>query len=158
MHRPKEWMRDTSFGIVRPDPGSYSVTVQRLFSLFPGGWAGVALLLLRASVSATLIVDGAVRSSPGTSSWVLAGIIVPVFLLLPGLLTPYVCVASCLFQLGVMFFRGELSTGGEHGFHLLVSALNTAILAFLGPGAYSIDARVFGRRILKLPPIGGGRH
>ena len=158
MHGPKEWMRDTSFGIVRPDAGAYSVTVQRLFSLFPGGWAGVALLLLRASVSATLIVDVAARGSPGTSSWVLAGIIVPVLFLLPGLLTPYVCAASSLFQLGLMFFRGGLSTGGEHGFHLLVSALNTAILAFLGPGAYSIDSRVFGRRVLKLPPIGGGRH
>jgi uncharacterized membrane protein YphA (DoxX/SURF4 family) len=118
----------------------------------------MALLLLRASVSATLIVDGAARSNPGMSYWVQAGVLAPVFFLLPGVLTPYVCGASCLFQIGVIFFRGEFSTGAEHGFHLLVSALNTAILAFLGPGAYSIDARVFGRRVLKLPPTGEGRR
>jgi hypothetical protein len=117
--------------------------------MFPAGWVGAALVLLRASVCATLIVDAAARCSSGTSSWLLTGFLLPVFSLLAGLLTPHVCVVSCLFQLAVFLF-----TGGHDAFHLLISALNTAVLAVLGPGAYSIDARLFGRRILTLDPSG----
>jgi len=125
------------------------VTVQRLFSMFPAGWAGAALVLLRASICATLIADGAARFSPGIPSWLLPGILVQVFFLLAGLFTPHVCVASCLFQLGACFF-----TSGYEAFHLLISTINTAVLAVLGPGAYSIDARLFGRRILTLDSSG----
>jgi hypothetical protein len=46
----------------------------------------------------------------------------------------------------------ELVTGGTNEFHLAVSILNAAILAVLGPGAYSVDARIFGRRILDVTP------
>ena len=123
------------------------MTVQRLFSMFPAGWAGAALVLLRASVCATLIVDVAARCSSGTSSWLLAGVLLPVLFLLSGLLTPYVCVVSCLFQFTVLLF-----TGGHDAFHSFISILNTAVLGVLGPGAYSIDARLFGRRILTLGP------
>jgi hypothetical protein len=46
----------------------------------------------------------------------------------------------------------ELVIGGANEFHLAISILNAAILAVLGPGAYSIDARIFGRRILDVTP------
>jgi uncharacterized membrane protein YphA (DoxX/SURF4 family) len=118
--------------------------------MFPAGAAGAALLLLRASVAATLIVDGTSVGSPIGSAWVLKAAIALVFFLLLGLLTPYASVLTCLFQLGAL-----LCTGWDHGFHLFVSAVNSAVLAILGPGAWSIDARVFGRRIVRLPPVTG---
>ncbi|MGD0796884.1 MAG: hypothetical protein ABR910_04090 [Acidobacteriaceae bacterium] len=34
---------------------------------------------------------------------------------------------------------------------LVNSILEGAILAVLGPGAYSVDSRIFGRRLLTLP-------
>jgi len=115
--------------------------------MFPAGWAGAALVLLRVSVCATLIADGAACCGSGAPSWLLNGVLVPVFFVLVGLFTPYVCFVCCLFQLSVFFFSGAF-----HPFHLLISALNAAVLAVLGPGAYSIDARIFGRRIVTLDP------
>ena len=36
-------------------------------------------------------------------------------------------------------------------FHLVISILISAALAILGPGAYSVDARIFGRKLLTVP-------
>jgi len=41
---------------------------------------------------------------------------------------------------------------GQSGFSLAIAALDSAVLAVLGPGAYSIDARIFGWRTLTVPP------
>jgi hypothetical protein len=43
-------------------------------------------------------------------------------------------------------------TGGQEIFHLVISILISAALAILGPGAYSVDARIFGRKLLRVPP------
>lgn len=65
-----------------------------------------------------------------------------------GFLTPYCAALCCLIQMGVFFL-----TGGDHSrIHLAISILNSGVLALLGPGAYSIDARIFGRRLLYFPP------
>jgi uncharacterized membrane protein YphA (DoxX/SURF4 family) len=42
-------------------------------------------------------------------------------------------------------------TGGQDIFHLVISILISAALAILGPGAYSVDARIFGRKLLTVP-------
>jgi hypothetical protein len=39
-------------------------------------------------------------------------------------------------------------TGGQDIFHLVISILISAALAILGPGAYSVDALIFGRKLL----------
>ena len=46
-----------------------------------------------------------------------------------------------------------LAAGGDLGaaVTVLVFALNALALALLGPGAYSLDARRFGRRLVVLP-------
>lgn len=55
-----------------------------------------------------------------------------------GFLTPYCAAGSCLLELVL------LATTGSNRFQLGMSALTAAATMVLGPGAYSIDARLFG--------------
>jgi uncharacterized membrane protein YphA (DoxX/SURF4 family) len=115
--------------------------------MFPTGTAGAALLLLRISVATTLVVDGTGHWALMNSFWMLPAFLLPALFLCIGFLTPYASILCCLIQLAVL-----LLTGGENGFHLAISILNSGIVGLLGPGAYSIDAYLFGRRILNVPP------
>ena len=62
-------------------------------------------------------------------------------LLLVGFITPVVAVVVGLFDLA-------LALSIQDGVELLVL---TAVIALLGPGAFSIDARLFGRREVFIP-------
>jgi hypothetical protein len=123
--------------------------VQRLFSMFPTGTAGAALLVLRVLATATLLVDGTAHWALVTSFWIFLAFALPAIGLCLGLLAPYCSVFCCLIQMGVL-----LVTGGQNEFHLIVSILTSATVAMLGPGAYSIDARLFGRKLLTVPRRG----
>lgn len=114
--------------------------------MFPAGMAGVALLLLRASVAATLVANVIPHGPFVPSFGTIAITSLPVILMIGGFLTPYACFFACLIQLSVM-----LGGNGANVFHLMISMLNSGILAGLGPGAFSVDARVFGRRIVIFP-------
>ena len=116
--------------------------LQKLFSAFPAGWPGVGLLLLRMLVGVSLIVQTVAQvgsselSAPG---WVLAALLVlGASCLLLGFVTPVVAVLIALASLA--------STTQK----LDTVVLSTAI-ALLGPGAFSIDARMFGRREILIP-------
>ena len=115
--------------------------------MFPSGRAGVALLLLRVAAATTLIVDGMANWASVTSFWILIVFLLPAFSLIVGLLTPYGAMVCGLVQMVVLF-----KTGGCNGFHLAMSILTSGAVALLGPGAYSVDARMFGRQILSVPP------
>jgi uncharacterized membrane protein YphA (DoxX/SURF4 family) len=74
--------------------------------------------------------------------------------LLFGVLTP---VASVVLGLGVVGIRFSiLAAPVQNLFDQRLSAVLTAIIAaaivFLGPGAFSVDARLFGRREIIIPP------
>lgn len=115
--------------------------------MFPSGMAGIALLFLRLSVTATMLLDGTTVGSQPPSAWILAVIIVTAIFLLIGLLTPYNSVLCCLLELRLL---ASASAGDE--FHIVMSVLNGIILAILGPGAISLDSRIFGRRLVSLSP------
>jgi len=115
--------------------------------MFPTGTAGVALFALRISVAGTLVVDGTAHWSLVTSSWILVEYVLPASFLLLGLLTPYFSVLSALIQIHVL-----ITAGGNDQFHLITSILSSGILAMLGPGAYSVDAHLFGRKLISFPP------
>jgi uncharacterized membrane protein YphA (DoxX/SURF4 family) len=115
--------------------------------MFPAGAAGVALFALRASVIASLLVDCYVHGSQANSTWVFVGPGITALLLCLGLFTPYCSVFCALLETAFLVRHGS-----SDEFHLAVNLLNSLILALLGPGAYSIDARIFGRRRLILPP------
>ena len=70
-------------------------------------------------------------------------------LLVVGFLTPAVSVTACLFELTRLFSAGS----DDWRFSLLVSLI-AASMALLGPGAYSMDSRLFGRRVIVIPPAG----
>lgn len=78
----------------------------------------------------------------GSSGWLMTILVLTgaVFLLL-GFLTPIVVLALGVMSLGVAFTLDEFIE-----FVVLI-----AVVALLGPGAYSIDARLFGRREVFIP-------
>jgi hypothetical protein len=115
--------------------------------MFPTGMAGVALVILRISGAATLVVDGAGHWSLATPTWALLGIAGPALLLVLGFLTPYCAGICCLVEISAFFLAGS-----HDQYRLIIDLMNYASLAILGPGAYSIDARIFGRRLLTVPP------
>ena len=114
--------------------------------MFPTGTAGAALFLLRISVAATLLANGIGHWAPATPFWILLVFAVSAMFLALGLLTPYFAAMSGFMQLGIFITAGSVGQA-----HVWTSMLDSFVLAVLGPGAYSIDARLFGRRLLTVP-------
>lgn len=117
--------------------------LQRLFSTFANGWPGVGLLLLRLATAGALFycTIGQLKTTYQLVSIVpqAIGVGAGIFLLV-GLWTPVTGTVVAAAELWIM-----LSRGGESWILLLLAALG-ASLAMIGPGAWSIDARLFGRR------------
>jgi hypothetical protein len=111
--------------------------------MFPAGAAGVALLLLRFSVATMLVTNAVTSEDPTFHMWELAGLSLLVASLCLGVFTPVSSVLSCSVEIVALSDLRELGVT-----HLIVSILITASLAMLGPGAYSVDARMFGRRLV----------
>jgi putative oxidoreductase len=126
--------------------------LQRLFSTFAGGWPGVGLLLLRLLTAAAFIYFGiaSVLSAPPSRIVALESVGMGAgLLLLIGLWTPVAGALGAIVKLciaGSRFF----SHSGEPVFPI-VHAVLAAILAMLGPGVWSIDARLFGRKRIDFP-------
>ena len=119
------------------------VSVQRLFSMFPNGWPGRGLLLLRIVSGILLINDGVTGLLEGPPS---AGIIrlfletAAGMLLFVGLWTPVTGILVVIVELWSVLSRsGDLR-------NCVALATFGAALAMLGPGVRSIDARLFGRK------------
>ena len=64
-----------------------------------------------------------------------------------GFLTPYCAAISCFLEL-VLLITADTSNGLQLG----MSALTASATVVLGPGAYSLDCRLFGRKLIKFPP------
>lgn len=122
--------------------------MQRLFSTFADGWPGVGLLLQRLLTGTVLLHYGIVRLSetPRVDPVVphvigaAAGI-----LLLVGLWTPVV---------GTVVAGAELWIASSHlvdpWIPIMLVSLG-ATLAMIGPGAWSVDALLFGRKHIETP-------
>jgi uncharacterized membrane protein YphA (DoxX/SURF4 family) len=128
--------------------------VQRLFSSFADGWPGVGLLLLRLLTGAALIYFGIanLRESPPSAAAFLQIIGVGLgILLLAGLWTP---VAGALVAIGELWiaFSRYFSHSGDPWIPFMLAVLGAA-LAMVGPGAWSIDARIFGRKHIDIPEL-----
>jgi hypothetical protein len=114
--------------------------MQRLFGTFPNRGAGFALLILRLAV-ATALVSGT-RLCPGRETEVLLALSrMAAILIVVGWYTPLAAVSAALVSLCSFWVCRE------PGINLLMIAILVAI-GFLGAGAYSVDARLYGRRRL----------
>ena len=132
--------------------------MQRLFSSFPGGWPGVGLLLLRAAVGISLLLQGAVCLAGwdrGSWTWAVGPLVLVVgAALLIGFMTPVAGALAVLGTVGVALSRlppriPEIFGGAPATIYMVVMA---AAVLLVGPGAFSLDARWFGRREVVIPP------
>jgi putative oxidoreductase len=118
--------------------------LQRLFSTFPEGWPGAGLAFLRAVTVLPLVQHGIAGHWPASQPLVVVATGAAA-LLLAGLWTPVAGVLMAVAELSFAF-----SHPADPWTHLLVGALGVA-LAMLGPGAWSLDARLFGRKRIQIP-------
>ena len=117
--------------------------MQRLFSSFANGWPGHGLLLLRTLTGLALIHYGIVDLREAHQFASIAPQIIAAgaaILLLVGLWTPVTGALVAIAEVWIAFSRP-----GDPWIPIILAALG-ATLAMVGPGAWSIDARLYGRK------------
>jgi uncharacterized membrane protein YphA (DoxX/SURF4 family) len=116
--------------------------------MFPPGLPGLGLLLLRLSVAIALLFDIYAHSG-ALPAWVHAVAIVISLAVSVGYLTPIAAAAALALHVLVWIACGA---GVDAAAVAVILSCDTLALALLGPGAYSVDSRRFGRRLVVLPP------
>jgi putative oxidoreductase len=136
----------TASSVSIPLSDSYAedgICVQRLFSNFADGWPGAGLLVQRLLAGGALIYCAVTcATSTPICSAVLpesmgTGVAV---LLIAGLWTPIAGIIVAILEAYVAFMLP-----GTAGLPIFVAVLG-ATLAMIGPGSWSVDALVFGRK------------
>lgn len=133
--------------------------LQRLFSTFPNSWPGVGLLLLRVCLGVALISFGiagvsGTPSEPITLAQNLIAAVGAIFLL-AGLWTPVMGTLAALDEVWIALSR--YSPGQQDMWTHIFLAMLAVSVAMLGPGAWSIDARLFGRKRFDIDRTRGRR-
>jgi len=121
------------------------------------------LLVLRCTVGLAVIVDaGLYLGGSGhlpTGPALIAGVgILCGLSLLAGFLTPFAAGLVALGAIGTVLFEAAPLPGVnrfETPLLTILVALVAISIVLLGPGALSVDARVFGRREIIIPPAHG---
>ena len=122
--------------------------MRRLFSTFAQGWPGVGLLLMRLVLGIALIwrAVGRLSSDPSTNVTVLSMLGIGAgLLLLMGLWTPVAATPVAAMELWKIYWKL-----GDPWIYLLLATIAAAI-AMLGPGFWSVDARLYGWKRIDLP-------
>ena len=122
--------------------------MRRLYSTFAGGWPGMGLLLMRSVIGCVLMVRASLRlwGDPPPNITITAVILlVAGFLLVLGLWTPIVGTSVAVIEAWRI-----LTLPGDRWLWLLLGTVSVA-LAMLGPGRWSIDARLFGWKRVEAP-------
>lgn len=140
--------------------------MQKYYYKFPEGMLGVGFLILRTTAGVgTAILGGILVSRLGTAGTsqfsyfihLILGVLLisgSIFLIL-GLMLPFASIAAAACQVisaFIMLTAADPPPGKRFGWIALVMLISiTVTLIFLGPGAYSIDARIYGRRRIFIP-------
>jgi hypothetical protein len=105
--------------------------------MFPAGVPGAALLVIRCCIATAL------AGIAFPAGWRHVAFMVLLGMLCLGVFTPVVCLAATFL---VLLDLPHLLT--ENVIEVIIVLLCSCSFAFLGPGAFSIDARLFARRML----------
>ena len=118
------------------------MVIQRLFSTFPDSWPGTALLLLRLCVCTAIVLHGMHSGiyTGGALCIFIAAAWTSAALILIGLWTPIAAGVAVVTEAA-----GALAGAPELFTHMFVTVIAVS-LVLLGPGAWSIDAYLYGRK------------
>ena len=131
--------------------------LKRLFSAYPGGLAGVGLLLLRSVIGFNAVLQGilclATKDAAATVRFVGGLAVLTGILLVAGFRTR---LASFLIASGIAFISlctFPLPTRDlfDRLLPTLFAETMSMAVVFLGPGAFSIDAYLYGRKEIIIP-------
>ena len=131
-----------------------------MFSTYPDGTPGAGLLLLRAAGGAVFVIQSAAYLADKRELGLLVLIVIPLIsvvglLLLVGFLTRFAALVAAMMGAGCVFSWQPESTVGPLGVPMTAALAVIIMIAVscLGPGAFSIDGRLFGRREIIIPPV-----
>jgi hypothetical protein len=117
--------------------------------MFPQGGPGFGLVLLRIASVGMFVLNVMHRFDFSTNvHWLVVLLVGAISLgLLLGFLTPILAIITCIAALPNLFF-GQQTIDVVY----IIRILTSAALFFLGPGAYSVDAKLFGLQVTIVPP------
>ena len=130
-----------------------------MFRTYPGSLAGIGLLLLRLALGGSISIH-AVHCLTGTGLLVQSDALLNLIgiisgsLIIVGFLTPIASSITALIILSLAILNPEACTSSlvKTSFGFIVMLTVSAVIPLIGPGAFSIDAHLFGRRKVIIPP------
>lgn len=121
--------------------------LRRLFSTFAGSWPGAGLLLLRLVVGSVVVLRAGPQLGAGAalpSTLTSASLAASGMLLIVGLWTPVAGAVVAVVELS------HLLTLAPDRLACLLAGTAAGALAMVGPGRWSVDARLFGWKRIDL--------
>jgi hypothetical protein len=114
--------------------------------MFPSGRPGIGLMVLRFCLVSVLLLHEFRFGPILLLSWTTPVLLLVAAALCVGVATSKVCLLFCAAE--IVF---ALTAAGFDATVLILTIPVATALILLGPGAYSLDARIFGRRVIVLP-------
>lgn len=119
--------------------------MQRLFSTFANSWPGFGLLIQRVFTGVVLLHNGTAQLGTQTDGLMIpeaTGAVLGLFIL-AGLWTPVMGALVAAVEVWLL-----VADKSDIGMSLMLAVFG-GTLAMIGPGAWSMDARLFGRKHIR---------